>query len=170
MARHLGLVTDANALIDYASTDASVLGLASRHLGPVIVPSPVLDEVELLEVADCQRLGIRVIDPTLEQLLEAGSQRGALSFEDRICLIVARDGGWSCVTSDRRLRAACEAISVPVMWSLELVTELVDAGELSADQANSIAAELHAISPRHITAEVVAEVRRQVEGRHGRRK
>lgn len=170
MGRRPGLVTDANALIDYASTDVSVLALASRHLGPVIVPSPVLDEVELLELADCQRLGIRVIDPTLEQLLEAGSEGGALSFEDRICLIVARDGGWSCVTSDRRLRGACEAISVPVMWSLESVTELVDVGELSANQANSIAAELHAISPRHITAEVVAEVRRRVEGRQGRRK
>lgn len=165
MARHAGLVTDANALIDYASTDDAVLALASRHLGPVIIPAPVLDEVELLDVADCERLGMRVIDPTLEQLLEAGSQRGSLSFEDRLCLIVARDGGWSCVTSDRRLRAACEASSVPVMWSLELVTELVDAGELSADQAITIAAELHEISPRHITAEVVDEVRRRVERR-----
>jgi predicted nucleic acid-binding protein len=168
MPRTAGLVTDANALIDYASTDESVLALAARHLGPVIVPSPVLDEVEQLDIADCERLGIRVVDPTLEQLLEAASQRGALSFEDRICLIIARDAGWTCVTSDRRLRAACEASAVSVMWSLELVTALVDAGELSAGQAVSIAEALHAMSPWHITLEVVAQVRRRVEGRRHR--
>jgi predicted nucleic acid-binding protein len=168
MPRIAGLVTDANALIDYASTDESVLALAARHFGPVIVPSPVLDEVEQFDIADCERLGIRVVDPTLEQLLEAASQRGALSYEDRICLIIARDAGWSCVTSDRRLRAACEADAVPVIWSLELVTMLVDAGELSAEQAISIAEELHAISPWHITGEVVDEVRRRVDGRRRR--
>jgi predicted nucleic acid-binding protein len=168
MPRIAGLVTDANALIDYASTDESVLALASRHLGPVIVPSPVLDEVMQLDIPDCERLGIRVLDPTLQQLLEAASQRGALSFEDRVCLIVARDGGWSCVTSDRRLRAACDALAVPVLWSLELVTMLVDAGELSADHAISIAEELHAISPWHITVEIVIEVRLRVEGRRHR--
>lgn len=164
MPRHAGLVTDANALIDYASTDEWVLALASRHLGPVIVPWPVLEEVEVLDVSDCERLGLRVIDPTLEQVLEAGSERGGLSFADRVCLIVARDGGHSCV-SDRRLRVACEAVGVPVMWSLELVIELVDAGELPPDDAVGIAAALHSISPRHITDEIVAEVKRRVARR-----
>jgi predicted nucleic acid-binding protein len=165
MPVHRGLVTDANVLIDYSSTDESVLALTSRHLGPVIVPSPVLDEVELLDVPACERLGIRVVEPTLDQLLEAASQRGRLSFEDRLCLILARDGGWLCVTNDRRLRAACEAAGVPVVWSLELLIELVGAGELPPQVAISIAADLHLISPRHITAAILAEFDRQIEAR-----
>lgn len=157
-----GLVTDANVLIDYASTDESVLALAARHLGRVIVPLPVLDEVDLLDRAACERLGLEVIEPTLEQLLEAGAQRGRLSFEDRMCLLVARDAGWRCVTSDRRLRAACGDASVPVMWSLELLLELVAAGHFPPDQALTVAEELRRISPRHVTAEILAEFGRQI--------
>jgi predicted nucleic acid-binding protein len=165
-----GLVTDANVLIDYASTDESVLALAARDLGRVIVPLPVLDEVDLLDVAACERLDIEVIEPTLEQLLEAGAQRGRLSFEDRLCLVVARDAGMQCVTNDRRLRAACGTASVPVMWSLELLLELVAAGQFPPDQALVIAEELHRISPRHITSDILTEFRLQVEAstRHPR--
>ena len=160
-----GLVIDANVLIDYAATDESVLTLAARHLGRLIVALPVLDEVELLDAAACDRLGIEVVEPTLEQLLEAGAERGRLSFEDRLCLIVARDAGWRCVTNDRRLRAACEAASIPVMWSLELLLELVITGQFPPDQAIAIAEELHGISPRHITSDIVADFRGRIKER-----
>lgn len=157
-----GLVIDANILIDYATTDEAVLALAARHLGRLIVPLPVLDEVDLLDAAACERLGIEVIEPTLEQLLEAGAERGRLSFEDRLCLVVARDAGWRCVTNDRRLRTVCGAASVPVMWSLEVLLELVLTGQLPPDQALALAEELHRISPRHITSDIVADFRRRI--------
>lgn len=163
MPLHAGLVTDANVLIDYASTDESVLTLASRHLGAVIVPSPVLAEVDALDVMACDRLELRVVEPTLDQLLEAGAQRGRLSFEDRICLILARDGGWPCVTNDRRLRTACDAASVSVMWSLDLLVALVAAGQLLGEQAILIADDLHHISPRHITRDILDTLERQIE-------
>lgn len=162
MPLHAGLVTDANVLIEYVSTDESVLTLASRHLGAVMVPSPVLAEVDSLDVMACDQLELRVVEPTLNQLLEAGAQRGRLSFEDRICLILARDAGWRCVTNDRRLRTACEAASISVMWSLDLLIALVDAGQLPGDQAIRIADELHQISPRYITVEIVDELGRQI--------
>lgn len=158
-----GLVIDANVLIDYAATDESVLALAARHLGRLIVPLPVPDEVEQLDAVACERLGIEVVEPTLEQLLEAGAERGRLSFEDRLCLVVARDAGWQCVTNDRRLRAACRAASVPVMWSLELLLELVHLGQFPTDQALAIAVELNRVSPRHITSDIVADFRRHIE-------
>lgn len=163
-----GLVADANVLIDYASTDESVLALAARHLGRVIVPLPVIDEVDLLDPAACDRLGIEVIEPSLEQLLEAGAKRGRFSFEDRLCLVVARDAGWRCITNDRRLRTACGAASVPVMWSLELLLELARTGHFPPDQAIAIAEELHRISPHHITSDIVADFRRRLEARPGR--
>jgi hypothetical protein len=165
MAVRVGLVTDAKVLIDYAATDESVLAHAARHLGRVTVPLPVLDEVDLLDVADCEPLDIEVLEPSLEQLLEAGAERGRLSFEDRLCLVVARDAGWRCVTNDPRLRAACDTASVPVMWGLELLLELVLCGRFPPDQALAIAEELHRISPRHITSDIVAAFSRRIEER-----
>lgn len=151
------LIVDANVLIDYASTDEAVLALASAHLGEVVVPSPILSEVEALDEADCDRLGLRIVDPTLEQLLEAASQRGRLSFEDHVCLIIARDNGWTCVTSDGRLRAACAEVGIEVLWSLDLLVDLVRVEALPADDAITIASELHRLSPRFITDAILAE-------------
>lgn len=156
------LIVDANVLIDYASTDDSVLALASVHLGEIVVPSPVLGEVEAMDEADCDRLGLRIVDPTLEQLLEAASQRGRLSFEDHVCLIIARDNSWTCVTSDARLRAACVEVGIEVMWSLDLLVDLVRAEALPADDAIAIASELHRLSPRFITDEILAQFEREL--------
>ena len=163
MAVHAGLVADANVLIDYTSTDETVLTLASRHLGTIMVPSPVLAEVDGLDAMGCERLELVVVDPSLDQLLEAGAERGRLSFEDRICLIVARDAGWGCLTNDRRLRAMCESESVSVMWSLDLLVALVGDGQLPGDDAIAIGADLHRISPRHITRDILDTLKRQIE-------
>lgn len=151
------LIVDANVLIDYVSTDEAVLALASAHLGEVVVPSPILSEVEALDAADCDRLGLRVVDPTFEQLLEAASQRGRLSFEDHVCLIIARDNSWTCVTSDGRLRTACIEVGIEVMWSLDLLVALVRAEALPADDALAIASELHRLSPQFITDAILAD-------------
>ncbi len=56
-----------------------------------------------------------------------------------MCLILARDQGWTCVTNDGRLRRACADEGVAVLWGLQLMVKLVEAGELSADDAISVA-------------------------------
>jgi hypothetical protein len=157
------LVTDANILIDYTSTDETVLTLASRHLGTIVVPSPVLAEVDGLDAVGCERLELVVVEPSLQQLLEAGTKRGRLSFADRICLIVTRDAGWGCVTNDRRLRSECESESTSVIWGLDLLVALVGTGELPGDDAIAIGAHLHRISPRHITRGILDALERQIE-------
>lgn len=48
------------------------------------------------------------------------------------------------------------------MWSLDLLIALVDARQLPGDQAIRIADELHQISPRYITVEIVDELGRQI--------
>jgi predicted nucleic acid-binding protein len=133
------LVVDANVLIDYLKADESVLALMVRHVGPVYVPRDVLDEVQQLDQATCARLGLHIADGSLEQLIEAGQGGGGLSFTDRVCLVLARDNGWVCVTNDRRLRRACEQESVESWWGLELLLEVVDAGGLKADTAIEVA-------------------------------
>ncbi len=133
------LVVDANVLIDYAKADESVLALVVRHIGPVFVPRDVLDEVDQVDEDTCTRLGLQIAEGSLEQLLEAGAGGGGLSFQDWMCLILARDNGWVCVTNDGRLRRACEEADVEIRWGLQLMLEVVDAGGLDAETAIEVA-------------------------------
>lgn len=157
------LLVDANVLIDYATADLSVLALVVEHLGPVYVARDVLDEVDQLDEDACERLGVKVVDGTVEQILEAGAARGGLSFADRMCLILARDGGWTCVSNDGPLRRACIAEGAKVMWGLQMMLELVAAGGLEAEAA-IVVAEAIGEGNRWIGAAVIAEFRRKVRG------
>lgn len=152
------LLVDANVLIDFATTDRTVLSRVARHLGAIHVPRDVLAEVDQLDEAACTELGLVVIDGTIEQLAEAGAARGRLSFEDRVCLILARDHGWTCVTNDGALRRECAAAGIAVMWGLELMLELVAAGGMRADEAIAVAEAIGRANPR-MKAEVVEEFR-----------
>ena len=158
----LSLVVDANVLIDYLAADATVLRLVSRHVGSLHVPRQVLQEVPRLGPDDCEHLALRIADETVEQLLEAGQQRGRLSFHDHLCLILARDHGWSCVTNDRALRRACEKLSVPVLWGLELMIELVAGGHLTAQAALGVAMAIRESNPHHITEDILERLRNRL--------
>ena len=133
------LVVDANVLIDYAKADESVLALVVQHVGPIYIPRDVFEEVDQLSEDACTRLGLVVVDGTLEQLLEAGETAGGLSFADRMCLILARDHGWVCATNDGRLRRACVEGGVEVRWGLQLMLEVVEAGGMEAESAIEVA-------------------------------
>lgn len=159
--RHL-LVVDANVLIDYLSADLSILGLADRYFGKIHVPRAILDEVHQLSEADCDRLGLRLVEASVGQLLEAGRGGGRLSFIDRLCLILARDGGWTCVTNDGALRKACGAASVSVLWGLELMTGLVAQGRLTPEAALKVARAIQVANPRHISGEILERFERKV--------
>lgn len=78
-------IADANVLIDYAKTTPGVLGLVAKHVGPVYVAADVLEEVEQLDLAQCQAIGLTVVDGNLAQLTEASQRGGPLSFEDKLC-------------------------------------------------------------------------------------
>lgn len=156
------MVVDANVLIDYVGSNLSILGLVAELVGPIYVPRPILEEVGGLDEAGCARLGIRLAEASTDQLLEAGAGRGRLSFSDRLCLILARDRSWTCVTNDRALRKACGEISIPVLWGLELMLELVSLRRLTAEAALDVAAAIHRSNPRHITPEILERFERKV--------
>ena len=99
-------IADANVLIDYIKTYPTVLGLVAKHVGPVYVATDILMEVEQLDSAQCQAIGLRTIEGNLSQLAEASQRGGPLSFEDKLCLVLARDNGWTCLSNDRPLREA----------------------------------------------------------------
>ena len=164
-------MVDANVLIDYRAADLTVLQLVSRHIGTVHISRQVLQEVHRLDPEECERLGLRVVDESLDQLLEGGQHRGRLTFHDRLCLILARDAGWACVTNDRALRRTCQELSIPVLWGLELMVPLVAGRHLTVAAALTVADAIRESNPRHISEDLLArfairlrEVEQSVDG------
>lgn len=146
MAAKRLLLFDADVLIDYVQTRRSVLRRA-RGLAEIFVVTPVLVEVEGLDEAGCQRLGINTIEPTLQQMREAAATHGPLSFADQLCLSVAQSGGYTCVTNDKALRGACTAVGVTVIWGLEIMAKLVRVGLLDYEEACLVARQISEINP-----------------------
>lgn len=152
MPKPQGLLVDANVLIDYVKSDIAVLGLVSQHVGKVHVLSTILEkEVDGLDAVECGRLELRVIEPGLSQLERASARRGALSFHDHLCLIVALEDGLICLTNDKALRKASNDSGVTTRWGLEIMVDLVSQGVLGASDAIAIAEKIHLSNPLHIS-------------------
>ncbi|MDA8116560.1 MAG: hypothetical protein M0000_04070 [Actinomycetota bacterium] len=164
------LIADANVLIDYADADRSILSLLVRHTGPVYVATAVVEKVEQLSVNECERLGLTVVVPTIEQLLEAGQGRPGIAFDDALCLILARDHGWCCMTNDKALRKACTSEGVGIAWGLEVMVDLIALAVLGVEDGCTTARRIRD-NNAFITEEVVTEFERKVRAlvtqRHG---
>ena len=143
------LIVDANVLIDYANTDLSVLTLVNKHIAPIHVPGVVLDEVDQLSEEECENIGLTVLEEPVEILLAAGEKRGALSFEDHVCLLLAKENEWTCVSNDKPLHRACGEEDVAVMWGKDVALDIAQA--------------IHDSNPKHITPEIIEEFRRKID-------
>lgn len=62
---------DANTLMDYIQVDSTILKLVATYIAPINIPSPMLEVAKSLNESDLTGLGLRVIEPTLEQVIEA---------------------------------------------------------------------------------------------------
>ena len=143
------LLVDTCVLIDYHKSDLSVLTLASNHIGSVSLPREVLQEFRKgapLSDRDCERHGLTIIDPTLEQLELVSVEHSKLSLADRMCLVMAKNC-CICVTNDKALRKACEREKVATMRGLRLMITLVEKKQLPADDAISIAKKIGEHNP-----------------------
>lgn len=151
------LILDANVLIDFCTTDPTLLALVDQHVGRVHIASPVLANVEQMDVALVERLGLAVKDPPLDLAVEAAARaRGSpLAFDDWICLLMAQANGWTCVTNDKRLRKECETRGLAILWGLELVVALVEEDALTPEAAEKAAWEIHKTNPRFVPQSVV---------------
>lgn len=149
------LIVDACVLIDFVKTDQSLLRLVVDHVGPIHVPSLVLAEVKQLDLSTATSLGLLITDPDLDTAAQAAALGGSLSFEDRLCLIMAKASGWTCVSNDGRLRRTCDREGVPTLWGLELLLRLVSAGGLPKEQAEEAAMTIHRSNPRYVSKKVL---------------
>jgi hypothetical protein len=157
------LIVDANVLIDFCSTERTVLALVGRHVGVIHVPEPILGEVQDLDRETAEALGIRVLTPELPMLTRAAeaSVSSPLSFEDWLCLFIAEERGWICVSNDKRLRQECGGRQMKVLWGLELVLRLVECKALDAAKAVALAEAICAMNARMAPA-VLEAFRRRV--------
>lgn len=149
------LILDACVLIDFCEADASVLTVFSQHLGAIHVAATILDEVDQLDESKAASLGLNVVEPSLAQLGASAVKRGRLSAADHLCLVLARENGWTCVSNDKALRTACKEEGIPVLWGLEIIALTVDACVLSIEEAERIAWRINETNP-FITKDLVA--------------
>ena len=156
------LLVDANVLIDFCDADLTALTLVARHLRPVRISRPLLREVSRLNPTQCDRHDLELWEPSTDQLLAAAARRRSLSFADRLCLIAARDEGWICATNDKALRKECKLEGVPTRWGLEILLDLVKAGQLDRTTAMEIAAAVHTNNPFQISRTIVARFERRL--------
>ena len=149
------LLADADVLIDYRESDLAILALVARHLGRLAVLPPVLDEVRGVTANECERLGIEIVEVETERMLLAAEVESSVSFNDRLCLVVCREEGWTCSTNDRALRRLCKRHGVETRFGLRLMVDLVEAGALTRRRAVAVARRIRASNPLHITDRVL---------------
>lgn len=132
------LLTDACVLIDICKEDVNLLGLASRHIGKIVVPTPILHgEVYQLTLEDCDRLGLVIYTPKEDQLVQAAVPRRGLSERDRLCLFIAIDEGYSLFTNDRTLLKEAKNEKVDAHWGLEILVRLAHKNIITLKEATT---------------------------------
>lgn len=164
------MIMDACVLIDFIKTARAVLELVVKHVGPLYVTSPVVDEVnEIDDENDLIALGLIIIEPEIEDAYTAGGRSGPLSFEDWLCLLTAKRHGFTCVTNDKNLRKLSRQEGVSLLWGLELLAELHKVGGIPATEAETIAQAIQRSNPRHISKKIVSRFTETIRRQEGRR-
>jgi rRNA-processing protein FCF1 len=162
--KQAGIISDANVLIDYAKSAPYVLQLISKHVRKLYVPLSILREVDQLNESDIEKLGIEIIEPTLDQLIEAGQIRQnkpSVSGEDAICFVMARDNNWACLTNDKALRKYCSDCRITCLWGIGIMHHLVTAGKLTPEKALKIAQDIQSRN-KYIEPAVIKRFQRQL--------
>jgi predicted nucleic acid-binding protein len=165
------MIMDACVLIDFLKTDASVLRLIAKHVGPVYVLNDVVQEVNQIETEEeLTDLGLSVVEPTIDDAYAAASAQGPTSFQDRLCMLTAKRHGLLCITNDTNLRKLCKREGVPLLWGLEVLAKVHREGGIPSTDALAIAQAIRKSNPKHITPTIIASftsiVRRQESSRH----
>lgn len=154
MAQRTLLILDACVLIDYWDADPSLISLVVGQIGSVHIAENVLAEATSVDRSAAISLGLTVIEPTLEMMTAAARGRQGLSFQDHLCLLLAKQRGWTCVSNDGRLRRACADEDVSVLWGLELLAHVVEAGALPVAAGIELAEAMASCNP-YLTKTVV---------------
>jgi predicted nucleic acid-binding protein len=164
------MIMDACVLIDFIKADRTVLELVVKHVGPLHVASPIVDEVhEIEDENELVELGLIIVEPEIEDAFEAAGSSGPTSLQDRLCLLTARRHNFICVTNDKNLRQLCKQKGVEILWGLEILSELHKTGGIPGKEAETIARSIHASNPKHITAAILSRFINIIRGQEHQR-
>lgn len=156
------IISDASVLIDYYLADRRILSLIIENLGTIVVPRQVFDEVEQIDEAEAEDLGLIVIEPEYSQVTEASARGGPLSRADKLILILARDNNYICWTNDSHLRKRCVENSIRVYWGLEIMFPLCEGGHLPEHDAIRTGRSIYEINRFYITDEILQRFENRV--------
>lgn len=148
-------VADAGSLLDIAEADSSIIQLVTAHLGDLRIPAPALVKIDDARADEFLSLGVSVHECTTENLLEAGPNELSLSFEERLCLIAARDEKWTLLTHDLVLKRTCDGNGIRSACALDLLIQLLKGSHISRETANHMACNLRRVNPKFMTKERV---------------
>lgn len=113
------LLCDACVMLDYLDFAPSILFLTAKHFTQIFIPDVVLLELHNYSQADIENLGIRIQETPISYYLLP--LLGPLSFQDRACLMLSQEMGWTCVTNDQKLRKACDYEQVATIGGFGLL-------------------------------------------------
>lgn len=142
------LILDANMLFDLFKCDKDLLPIISSGVGQIHLASTVLEQIEFIKESDCYSLGIQLIEPNANQLFGAMTKRGTLSFQDHLCLILAKENGWTCVTNSNPLRRECEYENIPFIWRSDIIQNIAFSGAITAVTAKKLLFQFAQFNPR----------------------
>ena len=148
-------IVDADVLIDYVSADLGMLAAVSRVVGQIHVAAAIVEEVDGLDREKCAAHGLIVVEGTLELLQRASKERGRLSFEDHVCLQLAIEHSWICISNDRALRTACGDEGVQLRWGLQIMLDLLRVDGARLDDAIAAATTIHENNRTHVTRAIL---------------
>ena len=165
------MIMDACVLIDFIKADRSVLELIVKHVGSLHVASPTIDEVnEIDDENELLELGLVIVEPEVADAYAAAAGRaGPTSFHDRLCMLVAKRYGFTCVTNDKNLRKLCQEEEVPLLWGLELLSRLHRSGGITMKSTLEIAGKIQKANPRHITPQILKRFQEVIRKQKGKK-
>ena len=150
------MIMDACVLIDYMNGEPNLFRLISFYIGPIYVVTPILEEVDsITSIKELEVLGLRPIEPEIEDVFTANEMDGQTSFQDNICFLTAKRRCFTCISNDTTLRRKCKDAKVPILWGLELVLNLTKAGGILKGEALRIAKVIQKSNPRHMTTRIL---------------
>jgi hypothetical protein len=100
--------------------------------------------------------------PGSETVVEASAARGALAYDDRETLLLARRHGWICITNDVALRNECEAEGIICLWGLEPMKALVERKVVSGTKVIAVAKKIQ-VANQYITEAIVNRFEQQIK-------
>lgn len=156
-------VADAGSLLDIAEADSLIIQLVTSHLGDLRIPAPALIKIKDAKASELLRLGVSVHECTTENLLEAGPNKLSLSFEERLCLITARDEKWTLITHDLVLNRACDGDDLAAVCALDLLVQLLKGSHITPEAASHAVCNLRGINPKFMTQERVDQCVSQIK-------